>query len=536
MVAGFSRPQWLLFAILVVSGVALGGMGVLIGNQGAENPIRTATLQATQRLAVASVSPLSSDSSSWYCSWYLPGKGGLSSVSVLLANTSSNELTATVSNYSGNTKQSRSLKIPAHSFLRYPETVIPALQSGSVSFIANGGGTVAEIEVSGQLGSGVAPCNSSPSANWVAIGPNTQGGSSSGISIFNPFGQNAVVDMSLNSTSQHFSPGALQGMVIAPYSSKQIDLAQFFPGHTHIAVSVSTRIGRVVVGGIVAQNDNGYFGLAASATFPAPASQWGFPLGELSENQNQEILIYNPNSYKVKVGLHFSYLDLTEVTPPSTSTSVSPMTSQADQSTSATGPKRPTAAGATYDLSQTIDAKSVGVVSVKTDTTMQLGLSYKAQLTVSGGFGVVAAEEFIGSTGNPNARYQVVGGTPLTTQHWIALYDPSAMGVANPLAWLATLDTGNSEPVSQKTPLVDLGPTYLAPTGKTPASLPTAQAKLAHSSSKVLKAPSHLNSVGSLSSEVTGLIVSSKTPFALGSVMGTTPGDLYVVPVLPFAN
>ena len=533
----FSKLQLLLLTACAVFVALFGALGIFIGEQGANNPIREATVLATERLAVASVSPLKSDSSSWYCTWYLPGKGGISNVSVLLANTSSKEVNATLSAFTAGGKQSRSFMFPAHSFLRYPETVTQTVQSGAVAFVASGGGTVAELEVSGPAGSTVSPCNSSPSANWVVLGGNTLSGSASGISIFNPFGQDAVIDVSLSSPSSRFSPAALRGLVIASNSYSEIDLTKYFAGLGHVSVMVTTRIGRVVVGGIVQRNDKGDTGLAAMATFPASASQWKFPIGELSSNQSQDILIFNPNAYKVSVNLNFSYLDLEAVTPSSsTTTSTSQAAGNAKTATSETGSPPTTESNAPFDLAKTIAGDTVDVVSVKADTSIKLGLNYKVQVTVKGGYGVVAAEEFVGSSANPNTRYQVVGGTPLTTKHWIALYDPSAMGVSGALAWLATFDTGNNAPVSEKTPLVDLGPTYIAPPGQAPAKLPTAQALIAQTSNKVLKSNVHLNDVGSLAPAVTGLIVSSKTPFALGSLMGAKPGDLYVVPVLPFAN
>ncbi len=533
----FSKLQWSLLTACAAFVAFFGGLGIFIGEQGANNPIREATVLATERLAVASVSPLNSDSSSWYCTWNLPGKGGISNVSVLLANTSSKEVNATLSAFTAGGKQSRSFKFPAHSFLRYPETVTPTVQSGAVAFVASGGGTVAELEVSGQAGSTVSPCNSSPSANWVVLGANTQSGSASGISIFNPFGQDAVIDVSLSSPSSRFNPAALRGLVIASNSYRKIDLTKYFPGLGHVSVMVTTRIGRVVVGGIVQRNDKGDTGLAAMATFPASASQWRFPIGELSSNQSQDILIFNPNAYEVSVNLNFSYLDLQAV-PPSSSTTTSTVQAagKAKTGTSQTRPTPAAVSNAPFDLTEAIAGDTVDVVSVKADTPIKPGLNYKVQVTVKGGYGVAAAEAFVGSTANPNTRYQVVGGTPLTTKHWIALYDPSAMGVSGALAWLATFDTRNSAPVSQKTPLVNLGPTYIAPPGKAPAKLPIGQALIAQTSNKVLKSNVHLNTVGSLAPAVTGLIVSSKMPFALGSTMGANPGDLYVVPVLPFAN
>lgn len=532
-----TRGQWAALVSTLVVGVVLSCVGVVSGSLGQKNPVGAATQLATERLAVASVSPLRSDSSSWYCNWYLPGNGGLSKVDILLANTSSKALSATLKSYSAEPVQSRVMTVPPHSFLRYPETVSPNDQSGAVSFVANGGGTVAEMEMSGPTGSAVAPCNSSPSAHWVALGSNTLTGSESGISIFNPFGQDAVVDVALSSTSEQFSPGSLQGMVISPHSSTVINLMPYFSGRSHVVVSVSTRIGRVVLGGVVARNDKGNVGLSAMATFPATASQWSFPVGQLSTNQNQEILVYNPNSYQVTVNVKFSYLSLEKVsTSPTTSTTESATSTLASSGTVSNQTSAKVQQGIDKNLSRKVAGNSVAVISIKAQTAIVDGQSYKSDLTVEHGFGVVAADEFIGSESSPNVRYQVVGGTPLTTQHWIALYDPSLFGISNAQAWLATGGTGNSDPESQMTPLVDLGPTYFATPGQSPASLPTTQALLAQSTNKVLKKPKRLNSVGVLSPAVTGLIVSSNSPFVLGSVMGQNPGELYVVPVLPFAN
>lgn len=520
--------QWTVFLTLVGIFLLLGGVGVIVGNQGAKNPIRAATAQATQRLAVASVSPLNSGSSSWYCNWYLPGEGGISRASVLLANTSPKDLSATINIYSKRDTITKKIKIPAHSFLRYPEQVSPSVQSGSLSFVADGGGTLAEIELVGSLGTAIEPCNSSPSANWAVLGSNTLSGSTTGISIFNPFAQDAVADISMSSTTQQFKPGPLQGLLISAHSSVTINLSQYFPGQAHVSVAVSTRIGRVVLGGLVQRNDKGTVGLAALSASPAPASLWRFPVGELSDNQNQELIVYNPNSHDVTIDAQFSYLDLKAVRGPvGTTTTIHPSVKQGKQAAPSSS---------TFSTSEVIPPFSVRVISVKSDTAVQLGLSYQTVLTVAGGKGVVAAEAFIGSKGSPNLRYQVVGGIPLVTRYWIALYDPSALGVPNAQAWLATVDTGRTTPVSDKTPLIDLGPTYLAGPGKVAAALPTGQALVAKSSTSVLNAPSHLNPLGKLAPAVTGIIVSSSTPFALGTVMGISPSDLYVVPVLPFAN
>lgn len=537
---GFSRSQRFFMISLAVFLIGIGGFGVLSGNRGVKDPIRAASVRATARLAVASVSPLNSNSSSWYCNWYLPGQGGVTKASVLIANTSSKELTANLRTYDGKVRQNHMLKIPPHSFLRFPEPVTPKMQYGAASFIANGGGTVAEMEITGHLGTTLSPCNSSPSAHWVGLGANTLPGSSSGISIFNPFDQDAVVDVSLSSGSNQFAPGAMKGVVIAPHSFSTFDLTKYFAGQAHVAVSVSTRIGRVVLGGIVQRNDNGNAGLAALATFPATASQWNFPVGELSDNQNQNILVYNPNESDATVELKFSYLQLEEVNATTTTTTTSSTTTTAEPKrkgkTTTTVASQPGSSDSGGTLTERVPGNSVSVISVKAQTTVQTGKTYRASLSVKGGLGVVAADEFVGSASNPNLMYQVVGGTPLNTDHWIALYDPSALGVSNAQAWLATVDTGKTYPVSHKTPLVDLGPTYLVPPGKPLGALPTLQAQLAQTTNKPIEKPKDLNSVGSLSKAVTGLIVSSKTPFALGSVMGKTPGDLYVVPVLPFAN
>lgn len=528
------RSKFLL--VVVVFLIIFAAVGILVGNQGAKNPVFAATREATQRLAVASVSPLNSQSSSWYCNWYLPGQGGIKNASILLANTSQKEVTAEVNEYLVDGTLTRDLKIPAHSFLRYPETISAKSQMSSTSFIANGGGMVAELELTGQLGSTVAPCNSSPSANWTALGGNTLPGTLTGVSIFNPFNQSAVVDLSLSSTSQQLTPGALQGIVIAPHKSKNINITQYFSGQSHVSASVNTRIGRVVVGGLVQRSDQGHSGLAALSTTPAPESLWRFPVGEISTNQNQTFLIYNPNTYEVKVDAKFSYLNFQKAKGITTTTTTTTTLAKKTSKKATSGTESTVLPNSSYQSAKTIAPHTVGVISVKEDTSVELNVAYQAAITVDGGHGVIAAETYSGSPSNPNTRYQIANGLPLVTQHWIALFDPGALGISNTQAWLSTVATGNNNPISQKTPLVDLGPTYLAPPGQKAAALPQIQAQVARTSKSVISSKKHLNSVGQLAQVVTGLIVSSRTPFAFGSVMGSSPADLYVVPALPFAN
>lgn len=526
--------QWMVAVGLLVFILGGGGLAAYFGGQGTQNIVEAATNQATARLAVASVSPPNSASSSWYCNWYLPGKSGITKADILLANTSSKEVVSQVISYSGSTVNHRVVKIPPHSFLKYPETVTPSIQWGSASFVSNGGGTVAETELTGSSGTAVAPCNSSPSANWVVLGAVTRDSSRSGISIFNPFNQNAVVDISLSSQNSQFAPGAFQGVVVASRSTQLFNLTQYFSGKSNVAVSVHTRIGRVVVGGVVNRSDKGNSGLAALSTSPSPTSYWRFPVGQVTSNQNQNLLIYNPNPYKVEASLKLTYLDLTAVQStvppvPDGSTTSAADQSSAQRSTTTSLPDSKVAA------SVSVGAHSVGVVSIKSETSIRPGISYQAVVRVVNGHGVVAAETFTGISNNPNVGYQVMGGLPLVASHWIALYDPSAMGLSTTNAWLATVDTGRFNPVSQKTPLIDLGPTYLAPSGKA-AKLPTLQAELAPSSKSVISAKKHLHLIGQLTPSVTGLIVSSRAPFALGTSIGAVPSDLYVVPVFPFAT
>ena len=60
-----ARGQWAALVSTLVVGVVLSCVGVVTGSLGQKNPVGAATQLATERLAVASVSPLRSDSSSW---------------------------------------------------------------------------------------------------------------------------------------------------------------------------------------------------------------------------------------------------------------------------------------------------------------------------------------------------------------------------------------------------------------------------------------------------------------------------------------
>ena len=125
-------------------------------------------------------------------------------------------------------------------------------QLGSTGLIAaavvlDGGGVAVSEVVQSPLGWSMAPCAPSTAPNWYfAHGATAQGGGLV-LSLFNPAATDAVVDVSLvSSTAGFLAPAAYQGIDIPPGSLVTENIGDHAPDDAAVATEVSTLSGAVV--------------------------------------------------------------------------------------------------------------------------------------------------------------------------------------------------------------------------------------------------------------------------------------------------
>jgi hypothetical protein len=168
----------------------------------------------------------------------------------------------------------------------------------------DGGEVAVEHAVSGPRGSGVAPCASESSTSWYLANGVTERDASEVLALYNPFPDDAVVDLSFSTDQGRDNPRLLQGFPITSGTTSFIKVQDNVRRRTVTAVSIVARTGRLVVDRIQSFDGSvGRSGVSLALAAPAPASTWIFPDGLWGNGLTETWHIYNPSSREAEVTL-----------------------------------------------------------------------------------------------------------------------------------------------------------------------------------------------------------------------------------------
>ncbi len=183
----------------------------------------------------------------------------------------------------------------------------------------DGGEAVVEHRVSTADGTDVSPCSSTASPTWYfAAGATTQDATET-LVFFNPFPDDAVVDVTFRTDQDLRTPEAFEGLVIPGQSVVARDVGEVVTRREHVSASVVARSGRLVVDRIQSYDGSeGPEGLTVALGAPVPAETWFFPEGTVGEGVDEQIVVFNPTDSRAEVDLEITVddPDLTGVVEP----------------------------------------------------------------------------------------------------------------------------------------------------------------------------------------------------------------------------
>lgn len=211
---------------------------------------------------------------------------------------------------------SGTVKIPAHGAqslvpgqldkapLR-PKAKIPYVVSYGVGVEISGGGVVAEEVAAG--GHAEVPCASAGTTRWFATGFSTTVGSSASLSVYNPTGTAAVMNVSVYTAGGFSAPEAFQGIAVPAHAEISVDLAKEIVNTSNIGLGVKVLRGALEIVGV--QNSNGTLsydpGLHATST-----SAW-LPNVTTAASASAQVRIANPNNEAANVSVTVGLGDYT---------------------------------------------------------------------------------------------------------------------------------------------------------------------------------------------------------------------------------
>jgi hypothetical protein len=266
--------------LVVVIGLLVGGV-VLDRDREPIEPVTTETVAP-----VPAVAPPDARSSTWFCAAATADEGGLADGLVILSNTTPDPKTAVISVFEGGRQPIaggepddlvREIDGQSSIDLRLAD-LAPESALVSIAVEVEGGGVIVEKVVSGPTGVARSACQTEGSADWVVPTGSTIPGARLQLVVFNPFPDDAVVDIDFVTEAGVRQPEDLQALHIPSQSSRLIEIADVVAAAETVSSFVRARRGRVITEAIQSFDGSGDpTGLSIVSGAPAPAETWAFP-------------------------------------------------------------------------------------------------------------------------------------------------------------------------------------------------------------------------------------------------------------------
>ncbi|MDG1844881.1 MAG: DUF5719 family protein [Acidimicrobiales bacterium] len=296
-------------------------LALIIGASLIEGPSDPPTSEILLERPISSVAGSGSDLASiWYCVSGTVGGAGIANHEIILGNKSNNaanialtitpvlaprkSVTTTTSEEKGISPEAIPIKTVLTSIVVPPRTVksvtladIPKVggEFAAAMVESDVGDLIVEHRVVGTTGMSQSNCQSYASEEWYFAGGTTREGVREVISVFNPYADSAVIDMTFVADGRIRRPVAFSGLVVPPRSLLPIDITDAVTLSDIVSTVIKARNGRIVAERLLIMGDE--FtpnGLSLEAGVPSLASLWVFP-GGVNTSENSGILVYNPS-------------------------------------------------------------------------------------------------------------------------------------------------------------------------------------------------------------------------------------------------
>ena len=371
----------------------------------------------------------------WYCAagTALGSEDGAAEQVVVLANATASARSATLTAFGSEAQQaSTTVEVPADSRVDVAVTDLVAAPWAAVLVEVDGGGVGVEHVLSGPTGTTAGPCSSTVAPTWYLPAGTTVLGVGHWLALFNPFPDEAVVDLTFETDTDTRTPPELQGLVIPGRSVRIVDVAAVVTVREQLATSVVARSGLIVVEQVEAVTDEAELPTSLTATLGAPATAVAWELAEgraLADDVDVQVVVQNPGEVPAEVDVQLLVDD------PATNGFVEP-----------------------YELS--IRPGQYAVVDLRQDGRLPAGVGWWAWAESRNGVPVVAAV-VVRAGGEAEPVGQVIAlGSPVEATRWLAPLGGvgggtgAVLSVANPSAGedvtvtVSAVAAGSSTPVA----------------------------------------------------------------------------------------
>ena len=242
------------------------------------------------------VPPQDAVSSAWYCAAGSSSPDGATDETVVVANLSPRNVAATVTVDAGDAAEARTRELDLDPYERARVRVadVLAVDSPGVVVEVTGGRAIVEHEIRGHRDVAMSPCAVQPSASWFFAAGSTVRGTTQTLELFNPFGDDAIVDIGFLTDGGVQEPQELQGFVVGRRSKVRVAVQDLVARQERTATIVRARTGRVVAEQVrTFDGTTGSTGLTLALGVNAPRREWTLPVAAGAASASGSVTIAN---------------------------------------------------------------------------------------------------------------------------------------------------------------------------------------------------------------------------------------------------
>jgi hypothetical protein len=231
--------------------------------------------------------------SSWFCAEGTSTPDGRADETVVIASVADTRIDATVTVMLGGLTPmvSRTVHVAPRREARVhlADLVVAAEPAVVVEVVGGQAAVVHEVAANGDIAT--EPCARGASTDWYFAAGTTLKGAQQYIVLFDPFGDDAIVDLTFLTDDGVQEPDALQAVVVPRRSRVSIPVADSLPRQRDVAVHVHARSGRVVADrtqlfdGTASDGEVARKGIALSLGAEAPAHEWNLAYGTTTSGE-----------------------------------------------------------------------------------------------------------------------------------------------------------------------------------------------------------------------------------------------------------
>ena len=233
-------------------------------------------------------------SAAWYCSEGTSTSRGRSPETVIIGNLARHPISVELTVMAGGPTKTRAFTIDTLAQRRIK--VADVLQSPEPGVVVEvfGGQAVVEHEVEANADIAVGPCARQASSTWYFADGSTDRGTQNWLALFNPFGDDAIVDVRFVTGTGVQAPGGTQALVVPRRSRVSVPVHDLVRRQPEVGIEVIARTGRVVAE--QSQRFDGTdsrAGVAVSLGVTGGAPRWRLPSGNAEAGATQSVSIAN---------------------------------------------------------------------------------------------------------------------------------------------------------------------------------------------------------------------------------------------------